>query len=401
MKESQRDEVLMKQVSSESPLIYLVTGEASGDLLGARLMRSLKKKRPHSCFAGVGGPLMQREGLVPLFSASDLSVMGLFEILPHLFRLFKRLRETKQDILEKKPDIVVTIDAPGFNFRLARLLKKKTDIPLVHYTAPSVWAWKPGRAKKIARLYNHLLALFSFEPPYFERENLSCTFVGHPLVEEKLPQISPQQFRHLHKIPLKTPLLCFLPGSRKGEVTRLLPSFVGAIERLKKMHPDLTVVCPAMPPFQEDIKQAFSGRVPLIFTRDKQEKYMAMASSNAALAASGTVSLELALTKTPMVIGYRMNALTYIIIKRLVKVPYACLVNILLKAPAVPEYLQERCTPENLAEALSPLLNQSESPTAQGLMEIEPLLKNGERDPSELAASQLLSIFEAAPQKVS
>tara|TARA_A100000171_G_C2135733_1_gene150069 strand:- start:649 stop:1809 length:1161 start_codon:yes stop_codon:yes gene_type:complete len=382
-------------IKTNSPLIYIVTGEASGDLLGSRLMKALKKLCPDIRFEGVGGTLMCQEGLRTLFPAQDLSVMGLLEILPHLAKLSKRLHQTEKDILKKEPDLVLTIDSPGFNFRLARLLKKDLHIPLFHYTAPSVWAWKPGRARKISKLYDHLFALFKFEPPYFEKENLPCTFIGHPLIEEKLPQISPNTFRRLKGVPQEAPLLCLLPGSRQGEVTHLLPYFANSVFLLQKNLPDLTLVCPTLPAFKKDIETVFQGRIPLLFTNDKQEKYLAMAASNAALAASGTVSLELALTKTPMVIGYRLNPLTYFIIKKLVKAPYACLVNILLKEKAVPEYLQNQCTPENLYNALLPLLqNPLENQIRQRLDEIPLLLKNELGDPSYLAAKTILGYIQ-------
>lgn len=380
--------------------IYIITGEASGDLLGSLLMRALKKQSSHIRFAGIGGDLMAKEGLASLFSGSDLSVMGYFELLPHLYRLVKRFNQVKKDILEKKPDIIVTIDSPGFNFRLARALKKKVACPLIHYTAPSVWAWKPRRAKKIAKIYDHLLALFSFEPPYFDREGLPCTFVGHPLIEEGLPELSSQKFRSLHNVSDETPLLCFLPGSRGGEVEKLLPSFVQAVLFVKDKLPNLTVVCPTSPKFQQRVEEAFQGRVPLIFTQNSEEKYYAMAASQAAIAASGTVSLELALTNTPMVIGYQMNALTHVLAKKVVKTPYICLVNILHQEFVVPELIQENCTPEKLSKSLLLLLLDSEKACQdQRLSQIPSLLKNDFAAPSDLAASKILDLLETNLKK--
>lgn len=379
---------------SKAPKVYIVTGEASGDLLGGRLMKALKNKDSTVRVSGIGGDSMIKEGLQPLFPGSDLSVMGFFELLPHLYRLIKRFNQVKKDILEKKPDIVVTIDFPGFNFRLAKALKKEVACPLVHYTAPSVWAWKPGRAKKIAKIYDHLLTLFAFEPPYFDRENLPCTFVGHPLIEGGISSFSTTKFREVHNLSEETPLLCFLPGSRDGEVEKLLPFFVETVLLLKDRISDLTVVCPTLPRFQHQISEAFQGKIPLIFTQNPEEKYYAMAASQAAIAASGTVSLELALTNTPMVIGYQMNALTHLLAKKLVKTPYVCLVNILHQEFVVPEFIQENCTSENLSKALMPLLLDSKKASQQQcLSQVPPLLKNDLGTPSDLAAEKILNLL--------
>ncbi|GAO98007.1 lipid-A-disaccharide synthase [Caedimonas varicaedens] len=204
--------------------VYLIAGEASGDQVGGRLMQALQRKSDVT-FSGIGGMHMEQQGLRSLFPMSDLSIMGIFEVLPHIPHLLKRLGETEHDILKKRPDVVVTIDSPGFNFRIAKRLKKK-GFPVIHYTAPTVWAWRPGRAKKAAKLLTHLLTLFPFEPPYFEKEGLFTTFVGHPLIEM---DISPQRregFRQRYGYTEEQPLLCLLPGSRQKEVDKLLPLFV-------------------------------------------------------------------------------------------------------------------------------------------------------------------------------
>lgn len=344
---------------------------------------------------------MRKEGLETLFPARELSVIGLLEIIPHLVHLLKRLTQTKQDILAQKPDLVLTIDSPGFNFRLVRQLRESENVPplpCVHYTAPSVWAWRGERAQKISRLYDHLFALFSFEPPYFERAHLPCTFVGHPLIEEDWSHRDPLKFRHDHGIAPDTPLVCLLPGSRRSEVERLLPPFAQALFLVQKKWPHLMIVCPTLPEFEEKIQRAFKGRIPLLFTHGSQEKYQAMAASQGALAASGTVSLELALTNTPMVIGYRLNPLTYTIVKRLVTIPSACLVNILLDAPVVPEMLQKDCTPQKLAHALLPLLEKPDQARKdQRLGDIESLLTNPLGRPSDLVAHTLLKMIDKTP----
>jgi lipid-A-disaccharide synthase len=338
------------------PVIFLSAGEPSGDFLGSRLMISLKNQlKGNVTFMGVGGSLMEAEGLPSLFPMKELSIMGLAEILPHILRIRRRIRETVTYVEQKKPHVVVTIDAPGFNFRVGKALKKRLpSIPLIHYGAPSVWAWRSGRAGKIAQFLDHLLALFPFEPPYFLKENLPTTFVGHPVTE-----ISPaldSSFRARHNIAPSVPLLTLLPGSRQGEISRLMPVFQETIKNLQKKIPDLHVVIPTLPHLQKEIENRLI--VPATIIVGQAEKFAAYNASQVALAASGTVSLELAVAKLPMVIGYKVNILTYLLLKLLVKVKYVCLVNILLNKPVVPEYVQKECCVKNLSEALGKFLGK-------------------------------------------
>lgn len=356
-------------------------------------MRVLKEKAAVE-IVGIGGPLMTAEGLQSLFPMSDLSIMGIVEIIPHIPKVLKRLRETFADIILKKPDVVVTIDSPGFCLRLARKLKP-TNIPVVHYSLPTVWAWRPGRAKKCAEILTHALALLPFEPPYFEAEGLPTTFVGHPLIEEKIDSISSSIFRTKFNIPTKANLLCLLPGSRKFEVENLLPIFSETICRLQKTIPDLWVVMPTLEKYREQLEsEALKWGLPVIVTTDKTLKYQAMRSSNFALAASGTVAVELALAQVPMVIAYTMNSLTHWIVKRLVKVKYACLVNLLLDRLIVPECLQEECTPEILTEKLREIF-KNPNHQKDDLKKIKHLLQNNDQIPSIKAAEAILSVVNA------
>ncbi|MBC8445133.1 MAG: lipid-A-disaccharide synthase, partial [Rhodospirillaceae bacterium] len=340
----------------DTPLVYLIAGESSGDNLGAGLIDDIRALNPDARFAGIGGPAMQAKGLNSLFPMSDLSVMGVAEIIPRLGLLLRRIRQTASHVREIHPDVVVTIDSPDFSFRVARRIKGQ-GIALVHYVAPTVWAWRPKRAAKIARLYDHLLTLFPFEPPYFEREGLASTFVGHPVVHGKIGGGDGGKFRALHTIGTDAPVLCMLPGSRRSEISRLLPVFREALDRLRRQIPVLHCVLPTVPHMERDVRHMLEGINDITIVVDPEQKADAFAASNAALAASGTVALELAMAGVPGVIGYRMNAATAVLARRLIRIPYVSLVNILCDKEVMPERLQERCTPDELYTELLPLLS--------------------------------------------
>lgn len=355
-----------------SPLkICLIVGEASGDALGAPLMAALvaevRQRYPGRVitFCGVGGDLMAREGLESFFPASDLAVMGLVEIIPHIPRILNRLAVAERLIQAEKPHVVVTIDAPGFAFRLARRLRRRSlDIPMIHYTAPTVWAWRSGRAAKIAGLYDHLLCLFPFEPPYFTRWGLDATYVGHPLLE-RIPYTPP---RPLNGDGQRT--LCLLPGSRTGEIKILLPTFLKAAGRIAVSNPNLQIrfVLPTLPHLKGLVDDlVYQAQLPFVIEveTDPEQGRKLMAQSTAALAASGTVSLELALLGVPMVVAYRVSSMTAMVMKRLLKTRYVSLVNILQNQPIVPECLQERCTPDVLVQSLLPLLYDGQGRSRQ------------------------------------
>lgn len=379
-------------------LIYCVAGETSGDQTGAKVMAALRHEfKDRIRFEGVGGAAMGEQGLKSLFPMSDLSVMGLLEIIPHLANIYLRMRQTLDDIQRLKPDLLLTIDSPGFNFHLARKVKK-IGIPCIHYSAPTVWAWRASRAKKIAQFLDHLLVLFPFEPPYFTREGLACTFTGHPLIEKDLDSISTQAFLKRHDIPAKAPLLCVLPGSRQGELKRHLPIFLDTIELLRQDKRDLVVVFPTLPHLQPQIEKALLERsIPGIVITDDQQKYEAMRAATAALAASGTVTLELGLCGTPMVVAYKVNALTAFLIQKMMLVDHVSLVNILLKEAVVPELLQSNCNSAALAEGLQPLLaKKSKTRLAQitQLKQLKSIISPETGTPSENAAAVIGRILK-------
>ena len=341
-----------------------MAGEPSGDVLGGRLMAALKYLSGGAVrFCGIGGEAMTTQGLHSLFPMEELTLMGVLEVAPHVPGLLRRMTQTVSVIRTLQPDVVVTIDAPGFCFRVARRLKRcagTRDIPILHYVAPSVWAWAPGRARKVARFLDHLLTLLPFEPPYFEAQGLAATCVGHPVTESNAERGDGPAFRARHGIAPDAPVLCVLPGSRVTEVSRLLPVFGDSLKRLASRFEGLHVVVPMVPALADHIESATNDwPLPVTLLRDEKEKFHAFAAADAALAASGTVSLELAMAGVPMAVAYRMNPLTAWLARRMVRVKYASLVNLLLEREAIPEFLQKDCHPEALARTLETLLTDT------------------------------------------
>ncbi|MFV3129164.1 lipid-A-disaccharide synthase [Niveispirillum sp. KHB5.9] len=383
-----------------APLIFLIAGEPSGDVLGARLMAALKQATGGQVrFAGVGGERMIEEGLDSLFPMEELTLFGLAELLPKLPGLIRRIGQTADNILSLKPDAVVTIDAPDFCFRVLKKVRRaNAGIKLIHYVAPTVWAWRPGRAKKIASFLDHLLVLLPFEPPYFEAVGLPATFVGHSIVEAGVEKGDGATFRARHGIAPDTPLLCVLPGSRRSEIKVLLPDFAATLALLKDRHPGLRVVVPTLGKVARAVTEAAATwPVLALVVQGDVDKYDAMAAADVGLAASGTVALELALSRLPSVIAYRIHPLTYRLYRRLIKVKYANLVNIMLDRMLVPEKLQDECTPDKLADAVSVLLTDPDARREQveGVAQVAQWLgQGGERTPSERAAAAVLGVVD-------
>jgi len=357
-----------------APRLFLVAGEPSGDRLGAALMAALVAERPGTSFAGLGGPLMQAEGLDPLFDFSELAVMGLVEVLPRLRRILGRIRQTADAAIASGADALITIDSPDFSLRVARRVKRaRPDMPVIHYVAPSVWAWRPGRAKAMAAHVDHVLALLPFEPPYMTAAGMGCDFVGHPAAELARP--GEEEIGRLRaEIGACGPLLAVLPGSRSGELRRLLPLFAATVARLAERHPGLSVVLPAAPSVAAELAGAVRGWLVPVHVLDprgmpaaqaERRKLTALAAADAALAASGTVVLELAAMGCPMVAAYRVNPLTSLIVRHVVKVNTANLVNLLTGGGDVPEFLQEYATVNALAGALEPLMTDGPARRAQ------------------------------------
>jgi lipid-A-disaccharide synthase len=373
-------------------LLYLVAGEASGDILGARLMAALAARHPGLRFAGIGGARMQAEGLVSLFPMEELSLMGLAEVLPSLARLIRRLGETEADIAAKRPAALVTIDAPSFTLRLAGRVRPK-GVRVIHYVAPQVWAWRPWRVKRIARVVDRLLCLLPFEPAFFSGAGIDARFVGHPILEGAVAGDA-AAFRARHGLGQERRILAVMPGSRGGELARHLPVFGEAIARLRAQVPALAPVALSLPRHEPRMTAAWP-EVPVL-TADA-EKRDALAAASAALVKSGTSSLEVALAGVPQVVAYRVNPLTAAIIRRIVTVRHASLVNILAATPAIPELLQENCTGERLAAALLPLLAGGAEAAAQRQAYAEAraaLSPAGGLTPSGAAAEAILDALQ-------
>ncbi|MEL6595994.1 MAG: lipid-A-disaccharide synthase [Pseudomonadota bacterium] len=333
--------------------VFVIAGEASGDKLGGAALAGLKSLVPDLEIYGVGGPLMQAQGLESLFPMDELSVMGIAEVLPKYRHLKRRIAQTAEVVLDLKPDVLLTIDSPDFCLRVARRVKAASAVRTVHYVAPTVWAWRPGRAKKMVGVVDQVLALFPFEPPYMEAVGIRCDFVGHPVVAEPVAtEAEVTAFRAQHSLG-EAPVLLALPGSRRGEIGRLAGTFGVALGPVLAAHPDMRVVVPAAPGVTDlvrDAVRAWPG-APLVVD-SAAEKRAAFKAANAALAASGTVSLELAASDTPMVIAYDMNWLSRQIIKRMLKVDTVTLVNLVSDTRVVPEFLGEACRPDAIAGSL-------------------------------------------------
>lgn len=367
-------------------LIYLAAGEASGDILGARLMAALRARDPSLEFAGLGGERMAAEGLAPLFPIAELALMGFLEVLPSLARLARRLDETVQDIARRRPRLLVTIDSPGFTLRLAARVRP-LGIPVVHYVAPQVWAWRPGRVREIARRVDRILALLPFEAPSFEAAGIPVTFVGHPILESEAAAGEAARF------PLDGPGLLVMPGSRRGEVSRLLPVFAEAVRALPEEVVPVIALGDAVAEQVRAAERAF-GR-PCRFVQAPGEKADAFAACTAGLIKSGTSSLEAAVAALPHLVAYRVNPLSAALARRLIRVPHVSLVNLLCGREVVPEFLQERCTGPALAAALRALLGGGEAARAQraGFREALGRLRPPAGRPSEAAAEAVLAML--------
>ena len=381
------------------PLIYLVAGEASGDIIGARLMAAISARQPSVRFAGVGGPRMAEHGLQSLFPLNDLAVMGLVEIVPRIELIRRRLREVANDLRRLRPDVLVTIDSPGFTLRLLAATKG-LGLKRVHYVAPQVWAWREKRVRHFPGLWDKLLCLFPFEPAWFAGRSLPATFVGHPVLQSGAGEGDPTRFRAAHGIAPGHPILILMPGSRKSEAPRLLPVFGETLQRLAQAEPNLRPVLPVSPIVEHAVRQAArSWPVPPVIVTAAAEKHDAYAAAGAALTKSGTSTLELALARVPMAVTYRVNPLSAAIARRMIRVPHVAMVNLLAKQALVPELLQQDCNPAKLGDTVLRLLRDPEAGRLQrqGFDHVIGQLRPAEGTPSEAAAREVLELASRAP----
>ncbi|MEL6519182.1 MAG: lipid-A-disaccharide synthase [Pseudomonadota bacterium] len=382
--------------------VFLIAGEPSGDRLGGALMAGLKTLNPDLRFDGIGGAMMIAEGLTSRFPMDELSVMGIAEVLPRYRQLTQRIRETADAIIAVKPDAVVTIDSPDFCLRVLRRVRASApQIPTVHYVAPTVWAWRPHRAQKMAGLVDHVLTLLPFEPPYMEEAGIAATFVGHPVVAEpQASQAEARAFREAHGLG-DAPLILALPGSRRGEVGRLAPIFGEALRPVIAAQPDARVVVVAAGPVASmvrDLTARWPGAPVVVDPRDQTvdqaeaTKRAAFKAADVALAASGTVSLELAAAGTPMVIAYDMAWISRQIIKSMLRIDTVTLVNLVAETRAVPEYLGADCKPNRIAPAVTSLLTTPDAQAEALRVTMDRLGKGGEA-PGLRAARAVLGVL--------
>ncbi|MEL7097776.1 MAG: lipid-A-disaccharide synthase [Pseudomonadota bacterium] len=388
--------------------VFLIAGEASGDKLGGALMAGLRDLVAAPQFEGVGGALMQAQGLTSLFEMSELSVMGLAEVLPKYRHLKRRIAQTADAVLAARPDVLITIDSPDFCLRVAKIVKAQADIRVVHYVAPSVWAWRPGRAEKMARHVDQVLALLPFEPPFMEAAGVACDFVGHPVVAE--PQPSAEEVAALRaRLDLQgaAPLILALPGSRRGEIVRLGPRLGAALAPVIAKHPGARVLVPAARAVVPEVQALVEGwpGAPVVLDPTGQPvdaaeaaKRTAFAAADVALATSGTVALELAAAATPMVSVFDLNRLSRLIVQHLIRRHPGSLVtpdrgnliNIVTNSDVVPELIGARAVPGLMSDAMLRLIDAPDAQRA-AMAEVMRILGQGGEDPGLRAARAVLA----------
>jgi len=380
-------------------LVYVIAGEASGDLLGARLITALRAGRPDLTFAGIGGTAMAAQGVNSLFPMHELALMGLVEVLPKLRQIRARLDQTVADITARRPAVVVTIDSPGFTLRVLRRIAP-SGVKRVHYVAPQAWAWRESRVKKFPGLWDKLLCLLPFEPEFFARHKLQAEFTGHPVIESGADRGDAARFRARHALAPDATCLITMPGSRRSEIGRHLPTMRDAIGMLAVEVPNLHPVIPTAPHLVETLRQA-TATWPLspILVTDETEKFDAFAAATAALSKSGTSTLELALAGVPMIVTYRVNPITAAIARRVIKVQFASILNLLAGRAVLPEFIQQDFTAAKLAAGLLPLLTDPAAAQAQrdaARPYLDMLRAPAGQPPSVAAANAVLALLQQA-----
>jgi len=383
---------------SAPPTIFLIAQEESGDRLGGPLIAALRARVPDLCIIGIGGRDMAAQGLKSLFPIEELSIMGLVSIPRRLPVILRRIREATAAVLRARPDVLVIIDSPDFTHRVARRVRRANPaIPIVNYVSPTVWAWRPGRARAMRKYVDHILALLPFEPKaHADLGGPPCTYVGHPLVQQlDTLRPSPEEAARREADP---PVLLVLPGSRRGEIAHHMRAFGETLGRLASEGARFEAVLPTTPHLRASVEAALATwaiRPRIVET--EADKKAAFRIARAALAKSGTVTLELALAGVPMVTAYRGNAIEAFVARRLVRVPTVILANLVIGESIVPEFLQEDCVPEKLAPALRDIL--ADTPARRGQLaafgRLDAVMSTGARAPSELAADIVLAAIRA------
>jgi lipid-A-disaccharide synthase len=374
--------------------IFIIAGESSGDFIGSLIIKRLNESSNYQ-FKGIGGAEMQKQNLDSIFPMDEISLMGFFEILPHIFKLKKLIKFTKKTIEEFNPDIVITIDSPGFCYRIASSLKGRINAKFVHIVAPTVWAYKPERAAKFAKIYDLLLALLPFEPEFFIKEGLKTEFVGHYIFEQNLCE-DKRIFRIRHGIKLNEKLILITPGSRMGEVKTHLKIFLDAIKILNKKMEFSVVILAATDKIKTYIEKELRKRNLSKIFITSENKYEAYKSADVAIAKSGTNNLEISIHGTPIVTCYKLNFLSWAYIKLVSKIKFANLVNIMANKEIIPEFLQENCTAEKIASQIHLILNDKKIKQKQieDSKKILNMMRSTKGSASELSERQISLLLE-------
>ncbi len=378
--------------------LYIVAGETSGDFIGGLLIKAIRelvKEGKNVTFHGVGGKNMSDEGVKSLFPISYISLMGFFEVLPHIFRLKKLIDKTVEDILSQNPDVLITIDSPGFTYRVASKVREiAPHIKLVHIVAPSVWAYKPGRAKKYAKIYDHLLTLLPFEPPYFTACGLRSTCIGHPILEQAF-YVGSKGLKQEMNISENVKVIAVTPGSRLGEISRHMPIIKQVFDELSSTHTIKVIfVQPDESNVQNILKYLVGTKFEFGFSTDRLKIF---AVSDCALAKSGTNTIEIAASGTPMIVGYKLSPITFFFLKLMIKIKYASLINIISNREIIPEYIQSDFNAENVTQAISELLSdnkRSKSQVAESQRVLESIGFNSDQKPSVTAAKIIVDMIQ-------
>ncbi len=378
---------------------YLIAGEPSGDALGARLMQAIRRQDQDAFFMGIGGETMQTQGLSSLFDISELAVMGLAEVIPSIPRILHRINQTVAEIERLRPDVVITIDSWSFCARIHKKLRKlNLNIPQVHYVAPQVWAWKKKRARTMHKYIDLLLTLFPYEPKYFTPYNLETVFVGHPVIENVATRkISAQDFRSKYEIPANNKIMLLLPGSRHNEVERLLPDFLQVVQKMQSNHFNFSYLLPTVRTVATRVKKAVTeSGLPITVIEGEDARRAAFQNADVAIAASGTVALELAILNVPHIIAYKVPKLTEWAAKHFLHIQFVNLTNILLGYEVVPELLQESCNPDNILQYIEQFLSKNSLYTRQieNFAKLRRLLGLNEQTPSDNAAAVILEFIK-------
>ena len=380
--------------------LFIVAGEASGDQIGASIVRGIRRKYPGKVnIVGIGGSRLLEEGLESIIPMKNLSIMGLMEIIPSIPKILFYIEKTAKKVLKTQPDVLITIDSPGFNFRLCKKVhSKKPNFPLIHVVAPTVWAWKKYRAKSISKILDHLLVLLPFEPKYFIKEGLKTTFVGHPVIEEiRNESVYNKNSNILKSTKNKSPIVSIMLGSRISEINNHIQLFIKTVLILRKKFPNLLLLTFTLPHLEEVIKPYLTKlNIPFLISSNIKDRDDFYRISNVALAVSGTVTLELAMANVPMIVVYKTSRLTFYILKKIVNVKYISIINILNDMEIVPEYIQNNAKPTTLALALEKLILDKNKANFQ-IKEFEKIrnnLKSKNKLPSYRLSEEILNTID-------